>query len=109
MSSHKTKLLSSTVMPLVLGASLAAGGAMAATSDSQDLTNPTAVAKPASDLIRLAACKACNPCNPCAAKKACNPCNPCAAKKACNPCNPCAAKKACNPCNPCNPCAAKKK
>ena len=122
MKSHRSCLLSSTVIQMVVGAGIAAGGAVAladvsfAGSKARGLENPAAVPKSTAGLIRLAACKACNPCNPCAAKKACNPCNPCAAKKACNPCNPCAAKKACNPCNPCaakkacnpcNPCAAK--
>lgn len=112
MSSHKSKLLSSTFMPLVLGATIAAGAALATTQaaakQGDGFANPTAVSKASSGAIRLAACKACNPC---AAKKGCNPCaakgcNPCAAKKACGACNPCAAKKACGACNPC---AAKKK
>ncbi len=108
MKSHKSNLLSSTMIQLFVGAGVAAGGfALSEASFARGgdgLANPAAVAKPADGAIRLAACKACNPC---AAKKACNPCNPCAAKKACGGCNPCAAKRACNPCNPCaasNPC-----
>lgn len=93
--SFKSRLLASTVVPLVLavGAGLTAGA-----------VSGLIAAKPA-----FAACAPCNPCaatnpcNPCAAKNPCdaNPCNPCAVKKVVNPCNPCAAK------NPCNPCAAK--
>ena len=115
MSSHKSKLLSSTFMPLVLGATLALGAIGHAGAASNDgLSNPAAASK-ATGYIQVAQCKACNPCaakkkcgacNPCAAKKACGACNPCAAKKACGACNPCAAKKACGACNPC---AAKKK
>ena len=127
MRSNRFKLLSTTVIPAVVGAGFAAGGAMLTSSPTIAASPPTTlgaplpVAKPKPRMIELAACnpcsakKKCNPCNPCAAKKKCNPCNPCAAKKACNPCNPCAAKKKCNPCNPCaakkcnpcNPCAAK--
>ena len=120
MKSHKSNLLSSTMIQLFVGAGVAAGGfALSETSFARGgdgLANPAAVAKPADGTIRLAACKACNPCaakkacggcNPCAAKKACNPCNPCAAKKACGGCNPCTAKNVCNPCGgrrACNPC-----
>ena len=131
MNSLKSKLLSSTVIPVLVGTGIAVGGALVyggpgyAFNPAGDQLNPVAKSRPIA--VQLAQC---NPCNPCAAKKACNPCNPCAAKKACNPCNPCAAK-ACNPCNPCagggvassecviprllaaacspcNPCAAKK-
>ena len=126
MNSLKPKLLSSTVIPVMVGAGIAVSGALVFGSPGYAFNpagaqlNPIAKSRPVA--VQLAQCnpcaakKACNPCNPCAAKKACNPCNPCAAKKACNPCNPCAAKKACNPCNPCaakkacnpcNPCAAK--
>ena len=125
MRTQKQTLLSSTVLHLFLGASVAAGAAVALAdmsfarggSQARSLENPAAVAKPQTGAVKLAACKACNPCaakkgcgacNPCAAKKACNPCNPCAAKKgcgACNPCSPCGAKGACGACNPCNPCA----
>ena len=127
MNPLKSKLLSSTVIPLMMGTGIAVSGALVfggpghAFSPAGDLLNPVAKSRPI--VVQLAQCnpcaakKACNPCNPCAAKKvcnqcnpcaakkACNPCNPCAAKKACSPCNPCAAKKACSPCNPCNPCA----
>jgi hypothetical protein len=133
-SQEKKKLLSSSVLQLVVGVGLAAGTSIALADISFAATptvkkNPTAVAKIAgakanptavrSNLIQLAACgakkKSCNPCTPCGAKK--KACNPCAAKKGCNPCaakkgcNPCAAKKGCNPCatkKACNPCAAKK-
>ena len=130
MNSHKSNLLSSTMIQLFVGAGVAAGGfALSGASfarGSDGLANPPALAKPADGTIQLAACKARNPCaakkacgacNPCAAKKACGACNPCAAKKACGACNPCAAKKACGACNPCaakkacgacNPCSAKK-
>ena len=128
----KSRMLSSTVIPIVVVVGVAAAGA-SGTMLGQARANP------------CAAKKGCNPCaakrvcNPCAAKRGCNPCgagggqfssrcviprlqqaalcNPCSAKSACNPCaakkpcNPCAAKRGCNPCaakNPCNPCAAKK-
>jgi hypothetical protein len=106
-------LLSTTVVPLIVFAGVAVGGAILvagtsvkpalATSAPKTKVNPCAAAKPNPRLA--AACNPCaaakcNPCNPCAAAK-CNPCNPCAAAK-CNPCNPCAAAA----CNPCNPCAA---
>ena len=75
MKSHRSKLLSGT--GLLLGATLAASGALAAASS--ETANPIAVSKPQAGLMQLAACKAaCKACNPCAAKKACNPC---AAKK----------------------------
>lgn len=98
----KTRLLTTTVIPLAI----AAGFTLVAVSEV-----------PSARAAQSLAQKSCNPCaakracNPCAAKKACNPCaaknpcNPCAAKRACNPC---AAKNPCNPCgasNPCNPCA----
>jgi hypothetical protein len=116
MQSRKRVLLSTTVVPLVVFAGVAAGsvamtgGLLVSRAVAQCAAakcNPCAAAKP-----NPCAAAKCNPCaaakpNPCAAAK-CNPCaaakcNPCAA--ACNPCNPCAAG-ACNPCNPCNPCAA---
>ena len=135
MRSMKSRLLSSTFIPVLVG--VVGGGAVApsapgyAAGPSVERMSPLPVAIPRPIPIQLAAC---NPCNPCAAKKrGCNPCNPCAAKGACgpcNPCNPCAAgaaasskcfvprlktAAACNPCaakkrgcNPCNPCAAKK-
>ena len=110
MRALKCNLLSTTVLPVFVGAGIAVGGALAVAASGQaSAANspdrgllPMAQARPAA--MQLAAC------NPCAAKKACNPCaakacNPCAAKKACNPC----AAKACNPCaaKACNPCAAK--
>ena len=124
MQTRKIMLLSTTVVPLIVFAGVAVGGAILvagtsakpalAASAPKTKVNPCAAAKPNP---RLAAA-----CNPCAAA-ACNPCNPCAAAK-CNPCNPCAAA-ACGPCgagkkcvvprlqsaaacNPCNPCAAAK-
>ena len=139
MRSMKSRLLSSTFIPVLVGAGVVVGGAVApsapgyAAGPSVERLNPLPVARPKPATIQLAQCKPCNPCNPCAAKKGCNPCNPCAPKRACNPCNPCnpcAAKGACNPCNPCaagaaasskcfvprlrtaalcNPCAAKKR
>ncbi len=132
MISTKRALLSSTVMPFVLFAGVAALGvgltagmaskpAMATCNPcaAKKKKNPCATAKNPCAAAKCNPCAAaCNPCNPCAAKKCnpcaakCNPCNPCAAK-GCNPCNPCAAKgcNPCNPCaakgcNPCNPCAA---
>ena len=136
MRSMKSRLLSSTFIPVLVGAGVVFAGAVApsapgyAAGPSVERMNPLPVARPKPATIQLAQCKPCNPCNPCAAKKGCNPCNPCAPKRACNPCNPCAAKGACNPCNPCaagaaasskcfvprlrtaalcNPCAAKKR
>lgn len=88
MKPFNAKLLSTTVIPMVMGVGLAVGGLAGTTA----LTTTPA----------FAACGAKKPCSPCAAKA-----NPCAAAKT-NPCaakNPCAAAKA----NPCNPCAAKKK
>ena len=126
MQSRKRLLLSTTVIPMVVFAGVAVGGAVvtdglgvnpARAHSTANKSNPCAAAKCSP---RVAA--KCNPCaaakcNPCAAAK-CNPCaaakcNPCAAAK-CNPCaaakcNPCAADK-CNPCAAakCNPCAAAK-
>ena len=127
MRSLKFSLLSTTVIPVFVGAGIAVGGAMSPATSVNAANVGTGqstllpVAKPKPRYIQLAQCK---PCNPCAAKQACNPCNPCAAgggsvskkcfvprlqaawvKNPCNPCNPCAPKKGCNPCNPC---AAKK-
>ncbi len=126
----KHKILTASVLPIVMGAALAAGSAIplanvafaAAPAGASQGVNPTAVsrgqqprtpgtpARPAP--LQLAACnpcgakkKGCGGCNPCGAKKGCGGCNPCAAKKACGGCNPCAAKKGCGGCNPC---AAKK-
>ena len=128
----KSKLLSTTVIPALVGAGIAAGGAIVvfapgyASGLAQQFSGALPAAKPKPGVIRLAAA-----CNPCAAKKnPCNPCSPCgagatasrcmiprlqaAALGARNPCaakNPCAAASACNPCaakNPCNPCAAAK-
>jgi hypothetical protein len=101
MQSRKRILLSTTVVPLVVLAGVAAGGV--ALTDG--LSVAPAYAQCAPKKVNPCAAAKCNPCaaakcNPCAAAK-CNPCNPCAAAK-CNPCNPCAAAK----CNPCNPCAA---
>ncbi|MBT3536254.1 MAG: hypothetical protein HN478_20405, partial [Rhodospirillaceae bacterium] len=129
MKSTKNKILTASVLPLVMGAALAAGSAIplahvafaAAPTNASAATrhgvNPTAVARgqqpgspnaPATPApLRLAACnpcgakkKGCGACNPCAAKKGCGACNPCAAKKGCGGCNPCAAKKGCGACNP---------
>ena len=113
MKSLKSKLLSTTAVPFLVGAGIAVGGTFVLGGQGHALNLPAPhekqlpIAKSRPGGVRLAACNPCaakNPCNPCAAK---NPCNPCAAK---NPCNPCAAKNPCNPCaakNPCNPCAAK--
>ena len=123
MNSLKIKLLSSSAIPVLVGAGIAVGGAVAVAGPGFSIVpalerqGALPNAKPRPGAVRLAACSAdypcaaTNPCNPCAAKKvAANPCNPCAAKKiVANPCNPCAAKNPCNPCaaaNPCNPCAA---
>lgn len=102
--SFKNNLLSTTVVSILAGASLATTtAAQAAEPELADAVSAAEINSPEA----LQGGGSCNPCNPCEA--ACNPCNPCAA--ACNPCNPCAA--ACNPCNPCaaacnpcNPCAA---
>ena len=116
MNSFKGRLLSGTVIPLMIGLGVAIGGVgVAITADV-----PEAVA----------ADHPCSPCNPCAAASPCSPCaaspcaaNPCAAASpaaACviprlaqaQPCAPCAPAQPCaaNPCaaNPCaaNPCAA---
>jgi len=132
MISTRRVLLSSTMMPLVVAAGFAIGGAVIV-----DAVRPLpAMAQCGAAKCNPCAAAKCNPCNPSAAAK-CNPCNPCAAsaevmksacvvprlKQAakcnpcavakCSPCNPCAAGK-CNPCNscavakcnPCNPCGA---
>ncbi|MBC8267243.1 MAG: cytochrome C peroxidase [Rhodospirillaceae bacterium] len=117
MKSLEVKLLSSTVLPILIGGGFVLSGALVAPQAVQAGTpglgnlNPPAISRAQANLLQRTAssnpCSPCNPCNPCAAKKnPCNPCNPCAAKNPCNPCNPCAAKK--NPCNPCgaNPCGA---
>lgn len=114
----KTRMLTTTVIPMALAAGFTlvtvseVPSAQAAQSIAQNRCNPCAAKK------RCNPCAAKKGCNPCAAKKGCNPCaakrgcNPCAAKKGCNPCaakkgcNPCGAKKACNPCNPCAGAAA---
>ena len=102
MKSLKLKLLSTTTIPVLVGAGIAIGGTFMLGGQGYALNLQAShakqlpIAKSRPGGVRLAACNPCaakNPCNPCAAK---NPCNPCAAK---NPCNPCAAK------NPCNPCA----
>ena len=86
MNPLKSKLLSSTVIPLMMGTGIAVSGALVfggpghAFSPAGDLLNPVAKSRPI--VVQLAQC------NPCAAKKACNPCNPCAAKKACKPVQP---------------------
>ena len=98
MNAFKSKLLSSTIIPVLFGTGIVVGGTMAYSGPAHALNPATKVikslpvAKKRHPGFRLAAC---NPCNPCAAKKkGCNPCNPCSAKKkGCNPCNPCAAKK----------------
>ena len=108
---NKTKLLSTTVLPMVAAAGIAVGAGLGIATPAQakgigqDIAAELPAAKARVGGMQLAAC------SPCKAKNPCNPCgaNPCAAK---NPCNPCAAKNPCNPCaakNPCNPCAAKKK
>lgn len=131
MNKYTVKLLTSTMMPLLVGIGVATVSLAVAPK------TPLAAAKKQNPCAaKKAACNPCaakGKCNPCAAKKgcgACNPCNPCAATKgcgACNPCaggmsmgasgclvprlakaNPCAAKKGCGACNPCNPCAATK-
>ena len=131
-SSTRQKLLSTALMPAIIGAGVVVGGGIAAANSGKivgdDGLLPMAQSRTAGTQMAMAMamamqCRPCNPCNPCAAKKmggcnpcnpcaakmkGCNPCNPCAAKmKGCNPCNPCAGKKmgGCNPCNPCNPCA----
>jgi len=93
MNRLKTRMLTTTVIPVAVALGVGATGMVGAVTgfgsgQAYAQCNP---------------CAPKNPCNPCAAK---NPCNPCAAK---NPCNPCAAANPCNPCaaaNPCNPCAA---
>ena len=135
-STYKARLLSSTVVPMLVGVALVGA------SISGPEANP--MAQPRSGATQLAqACGACNPCDPCAAANPCNPCaagagaayvmacavprlmaaavnpcNPCAVAALANPCNPCAAANPCNPCaaanpcavaalaNPCDPCAA---
>ncbi len=128
MKTYKSRLLTSSKLPVIAGA-----GAIIVTVTALSAMTPlpAATANPTALPVQIAQCgaKKCNPCaaakcNPCAAAKCnpCNPCNPCAASGAtsacvvprlaanpcaaakCNPCNPCAAAK----CNPCNPCAAAK-
>ena len=132
MKSLKLKLLSTTAVPVLVGAGIAVGGTfmLGGQGHAMNLLAPQAkqlpLAKSRPGGFQLAACSPCaakNPCNPCAAK---NPCNPCAAKNPCNPCagaatagssecfvprlktaalqNPCAAKNPCNPCAAKNPC-----
>ena len=60
MQSSKTLLLSTTMVPFVIAAGVAVGGAV--------LTGHVALSP---------AYAACNPCNPCAAAKACNPWGSC--------------------------------
>lgn len=76
MKSHKNKLLSSTVMAMVIGAGVSTGASIAlASATSQPITgNADAVSH---STVGIQVATGCNPCNPCAAAK--NPCNPCAA------------------------------
>jgi hypothetical protein len=113
MMSFKGKLLTTTVVPLVIGIGATAASVSMAAQAANPAANPAAVARPATAANPPALSRSAGPpvqlakgCNPCAAKKGCGPCaakgcGPCAAKKGCNPCNPCGAKKGCNPCNPC--------
>ena len=82
--SMRNRLLSSTVLPLIMtlgvGATVAGCASQADTGGSYQATT--------------------SPCNPCAAKNPINPCspgNPCAAR---NPCNPSPAKIPDTPCEP---------
>ncbi len=120
---RSNSLLAGTVVPVVLGLAVAAGGGQAATGAAGG-DAPATPGQQDTDALRLASC---NPCNPCAgACNPCGPCNPCAGAcapcGACGACNPCAAGAAmssncviprlasacnpCSPCGPCNPCAA---
>jgi len=131
MNPFKTRMLTTTVIPIAMALGVGASGMVVAVAgfgpgQAYAQCNPCAAKNPCNP------CAAANPCNPCAAVNPCNPCaagghaaagtfsacviprlakasicNPCAAK---NPCNPCAAKNPCNPCAvaaACNPCAAK--
>ena len=132
---RKTKLLSTTLLPLAvlagtatLGVALMAAAPQHVVQAACNPCNPCAAAKcnpcAANPCAAANLCNPCNPCNPCAGgggdvKWSCScvvprvqvvaASNPCAVAKACSPCNPCAAK-ACNPCaaKACNPCAAAK-
>ena len=100
--SLRTKLLSTTVIPIVI----AFGVGLTIVPATKLLYQLAAPCNP---------CAPCSPCNPCAAAaggatncvvprlQLAAACNPCAAK---SPCNPCAAAAACNPCNPCGAAAA---
>ena len=108
----KSKLLSTTVIPALVGAGIAAGGAIVvvapgyASGLAQQFSGALPAAKPKPGVIRLAAA-----CNPCAAKKnPCNPCSPCGAGATASRCMiprlQAAALGACNPCAAKNPCGA---
>lgn len=102
MQANKNKFLTASVLPLVMGAALAAGSAIpladvtfaAAPASASQGVNPTAMARgeqprtpgaPARPApLQLAACGPCG-----AKKKGCGACNPCGAKNACGACNPC--------------------
>ena len=73
MGSRKSNLLSSTMLHMVVGAGIAAGGAIAlsaitfARAGPEPVANPPAVAKANPAAVRVAACTAKKACNPCAA------------------------------------------
>ena len=95
----RKKLLSGTVIPVVIGIGVAVGGVVQPASAAFESENPTAIPRGGDSAeILLAACNPCSPCGPCNPCAAANPCGPCGA------CNPCAA--ACGACGACNPCAA---
>ena len=112
---RRSHLKTTTVLPIALGAGVAALAVSFADGSitlrlagaAPVVSSPSLVPDAVARGVQPVACNPCNPCSPCAAA---NPCNPCAAvKQPCNPCNPCAAGNPCNPCaagNPCNPCAA---
>ncbi len=118
MNPFKTRMLTTTVVPIAVAVGVGVSGMVGAVAgfgpgQAYAQCNPCAAKNPCNPCAANACnpcnpCAAANPCNPCAAG-ACNPCNPCAAANPCNPCNPCAAANPCNPCgacNPCNPCGA---
>ena len=101
-------LLAGTVVPVVIGLAVFAGGGHAAAGTSAGETPAATPQHQDPGVLVFASCNPCGPCNPCRpCAGACGPCGPC---NPCNPCNPCAGAcspcGACNPCNPCNPCAA---
>ena len=109
MNSFKGRLLSGTVIPLMIGVGVAIGGVGVATT--ADVPEAVVASHPCSPCNP---CAAASPCSPCAAASPCSPCGAASPAAACviprlaqaQPCAPCAPAQPCAPCAPAQPCAA---